>query len=131
MRKAVVIAVVVVAIVVAALARQRHSARDYTRKEAIRLTGGNPERGQDLISYYGCTSCHTVPGVTGPQSTVGPPLERLRQRSFLAGEVPNTAANLERWIRQPHSVEPKTAMPEMGVSEQDAKDLAAYLYTLR
>ncbi|MFL6299681.1 MAG: c-type cytochrome [Terriglobales bacterium] len=131
MRNAITLTVVGIVIVVGVLAHQARSADNYARAEARRLTGGNPERGRDLVSYYGCNTCHTIPGSAGPRATTGPPLDHLAQRVFLAGELPNTSENLQRWIREPHSVEPKTAMPDMGVTEQDAKDLAAFLYTLR
>jgi len=131
MRRAIILTVAGILIVAGVLMHQARSTERYARHEAMRLTGGNPEHGRDLVSYYGCNTCHTIPGSAGPRGTTGPPLEHLAQRVFLAGELPNTSQNLQRWIREPHSVEPKTAMPDMGVSEQDAKDLAAFLYTLR
>ena len=93
--------------------------------------GGNPDHGRAAIRYYGCHTCHTIPGIAGANATVGPPLTQMAHRSFIAGELPNSPENLIHWIEHPHSVEPKTAMPEMGVTDQDAKDIAAYLYTLR
>ena len=93
--------------------------------------GGNPDHGRTAIRYYGCHTCHTIPGITGANATVGPPLTEFAHRSFIAGELPNSPANLVNWIEHPHSIEPKTAMPEMGVTDQDAKDIGAYLYTLR
>jgi cytochrome c len=95
------------------------------------VRGGDPTRGRALIRQYGCGSCHTVPGVSGADGLVGPPLTRFGARSYIAGELPNNADNLQRWIRSPRSVEPGTAMPELGVTELDARDIAAYLYTLR
>lgn len=93
--------------------------------------GGDPTRGRQLIAQYGCASCHTVPGAPGANGLVGPPLTRFGARSYIAGELPNNADNLQRWIRNPQSVEPGTAMPNLGVTAPDAKDIAAYLYTLR
>jgi cytochrome c1 len=92
---------------------------------------GYPERGARLIQQYGCGSCHTVPGVDRADGLVGPPLTRFGARSYIAGELPNNADNLRRWIQDPQSVEPGTAMPNLGVSEIDARDIAAYLFTLR
>jgi cytochrome c len=92
---------------------------------------GYPERGARLIQQYGCGSCHTVPGVDRADGLVGPPLTRFGARSYIAGELPNNADNLRRWIQDPQSVEPGTAMPNLGVSETDARDIAAYLFTLR
>ncbi|MGW4154917.1 c-type cytochrome [Micromonospora chersina] len=91
---------------------------------------GRPDRGAKLIAQYGCGSCHTVPGVDRAGGLVGPPLTRFGARSYIAGELPNNADNLRRWITDPQAVEPGTAMPKLGVSAIDAQDIAAYLYTL-
>jgi cytochrome c1 len=69
--------------------------------------------------------------VPGARGLVGPPLDGVGNRQFIAGELPNTPENLMRWIQHPRQVEPHTLMPEMGVTEQDSRDIAAYLYTLR
>jgi cytochrome c len=98
---------------------------------ARRLTGGEPDRGPVLIRKYGCSTCHTIPGVPGADGMVGPPLDRIAGRTYLAGRLPNTPENLLRWIREPQSISPGTAMPQMGVTEQDGRDIAAYLYTLK
>ena len=95
------------------------------------MTGGDPHTGKLKIRNYGCQACHTIPGIPGADSLVGPPLTNIGSRMVLAGELPNTPANLEHWIQHPHAVEPHTLMPEMGVTEQDSRDIAAYLYTLR
>lgn len=94
-------------------------------------TGGNPEHGKQLIQSYGCGACHIVPGVHGARGLVGPPLFYLSQRTMIAGELPNTPDNVARWIEHPKSVNPKTAMPDLGLTEDQAYDIAAYLYTLR
>jgi cytochrome c1 len=91
---------------------------------------GRPDRGAKLIAQYGCGSCHTIPGVEQAGGLVGPPLTRFGARSYIAGELPNNADNLQRWITDPQAVEPGTAMPKLGVSAIDAQDIAAYLYTL-
>jgi cytochrome c1 len=93
--------------------------------------GGNPAHGPAIAERYGCGSCHTIPGVTGARGLVGPPLLWWSRRTFIAGELPNTPENLVRWIRDPQSVEPHTAMPALGLSDAEARDVAAYLYTLR
>lgn len=94
------------------------------------VPSGDPARGARLIDQYGCGSCHTVPGVRGANGLVGPPLIRFGSRSYIAGELPNSGANLQRWIRHPQEVEPGTAMPDLGVTKTDAEDIAAYLFTL-
>lgn len=92
---------------------------------------GDPQRGARLIQQFGCGGCHTVPGVTGADGLVGPPLTRFGARSYVAGELTNNADNLQRWIQNPQAVEAGTAMPNLGVTAVDAQDIAAYLLTLR
>ncbi len=95
------------------------------------VTGGDWHRGAALIRSYNCGSCHMIPGISDAQGLVGPPLMMFGRRTFIAGELPNSPANLVHWIASPESVEPKTAMPNLGLSDQQARDVAAYLYTLR
>ncbi len=92
---------------------------------------GDAQHGRQLIRSYGCGACHTVPGVRTAHGMVGPPLYFFSQRTMIAGQLPNTPENLTRWIEHPEQVEPKTAMPDLGVTPSDAYDIAAYLYTLR
>lgn len=101
------------------------------KEEAARMTGGNPEHGVVLIQKYGCSACHTIPGIEGARATIGPSLDRIGQRAHLAGQLPNTPENLIRWITDPQSVDPGTLMPDVGVSDREARHIAAYLYTLR
>jgi cytochrome c len=101
--------------------------------EAVRgLTGGGDvDRGRAALRKYGCSSCHTIPGVLGANGLVGPPLTSMGGRAYLAGALPNTPENLVRWIRHPQQIRPPNAMPDLGVTEQDGRDMAAYLYTLQ
>lgn len=94
------------------------------------VAGGEPERGRHAIVAYGCGSCHVIPGVPAAEGRVGPSLADVAERTFVAGRVPNEPAALVRWIRDPQSVDSLTAMPDLGVTEPDARDIAAYLYTL-
>jgi len=98
---------------------------------AVLVAGGNPARGREAIAAYGCGACHVVPGVRAARGMVGPPLTAFAGRAYIAGEAPNTANALIRWIMNPQSIEPGTAMPALGVTEAHARDIAAYLYTLR
>lgn len=92
---------------------------------------GYPEFGRDLLADYGCVSCHRVPGVRAPgDAWVGPPLDHWSRRSYIAGALVNSQDNLVRWIVDPQGVEPGTAMPDVGVTEEDARNIAAYLMTL-
>jgi mono/diheme cytochrome c family protein len=95
-----------------------------------RTVPGRPARGRVALTQYACHACHMIPGVTGSKVWVGPPLKGVASRALIAGRLPNSAANLVRWVREPSHVEPRTAMPALGVSEQDALDIAAYLQTL-
>lgn len=105
--------------------------RNHVREEAITLTGGDPDKGRSAIGRYGCGSCHEIPGIGSARGTVGPPLGRVAARTYLAGRLANSPANMMQWIQHPQHVEPGTAMPEMGVSTGEARDITAFLYTLR
>ncbi len=98
---------------------------------AAALTGGNPDRGHDAIRRYGCQSCHSIPGIRGARSLVGPPLSGVASRSYIGGVLVNNPDNMVAWLRDPPGAAPRTAMPNLGVTEKDARDIAAYLYTLR
>ena len=100
-------------------------------QEVRQLTGGDPYRGRELIRGYGCDSCHTVPGIATADANVGPPLVNVARRVYLAGRIENTPANMMQWIQHPRAIDPNTAMPEMGVTSEDSRDITAYLYTLR
>ncbi len=91
---------------------------------------GDPGRGAALITEYGCGGCHIVPGVRSADGLVGPPLDHMGRRVYLAGVLRNTPANMIAWLRDPQSVVPGTAMPDVGLSEGEARDIAAYLFTL-
>ena len=100
-------------------------------KETARAaTGGDPDRGGAAIRRYGCGACHVIPGVAGARGEVGPSLEDFGRRAYIAGALVNAPDNLVLWIRSPQSVEPGTVMPNLGVSSEDARDIAAYLYAL-
>ncbi len=105
--------------------------RQTVGDRATQLTGGNAERGRAAIAAFGCGSCHTIPGVTGANATVGPPLAGIALRSYIAGVLPNTPAAMIRWLEDPPAVDSLTAMPALGLTDPTARDIAAYLYTLR
>lgn len=92
---------------------------------------GDIDAGRVALEVYGCHSCHTIPGVIGANSLVGPPLNGWAERAYIAGSLPNEPAHLIAWIRYPQAIEPGTAMPNLGVTEEDAVNMSAYLYTLR
>lgn len=99
-------------------------------ERAVRVAGGDPDRGQELMHEYACGSCHVIPGVAAANSLAGPPLSHWAERHYIAGALWNTPESLIRWIMEPQEVEPGTAMPDMGVTEEEARHMAAYLFTL-
>jgi cytochrome c2 len=95
------------------------------------IPGADPDRGKALITQIGCGACHEIPGVVGANGKAGPPLAGVAQRTFIAGVLANTPSNMERWLETPQSVVPNNAMPNMEMNDHEARDVAAYLYTLR
>ena len=91
---------------------------------------GNVDRGRTLIAASGCGSCHMIPGVVRARGLVGPPLGGIADRAYIAGVLPNTEGDMIRWLRDPPAVAPRTLMPNMRLTERDARDIAAYLYQL-
>ena len=94
-----------------------------------RVVGGDAARGKARIVAYGCGSCHVIPGVPAATGRVDLLLTDVADRAYVAGALRNEPATLVRWIRTPQALQPGTAMPDLGVSEPDARDIAAYLYT--
>jgi cytochrome c len=92
---------------------------------------GDALHGKQLIQSAGCGACHMIPGIYEARGLVGPPLLLFGRRTMIAGQLPNSPGNLARWIQHPKSVEPGTAMPDLGLTSDQAQDVAAYLYTLR
>src|SRR5438270_7827929 len=103
--------------------------RSQVRAQAAAITGGDPNRGEALFIEYGCGSCHAVQNVRTATGNVGPPLDGIATRVILAGHLANNPANMEHWIQDPQQVSPGTAMPDLNVSQRDARDITAFLYT--
>lgn len=97
----------------------------------VAVPGGDPDVGRQLLDNYGCGECHVIPGVAGADSWAAPPLTEWSARRLIAGALPNSPENLMRFIVDPDSVEPGTAMPDLDVDTAAARHMAAYLYTLR
>jgi cytochrome c2 len=95
------------------------------------LVAGDARRGAAAVHQYACNSCHTIPGITSSFPKVGPPLQGIAGRALIAGVLANSPENMERWLRETQKLKPGTAMPQLGVAEQDARDIAAFLATLR
>jgi cytochrome c len=96
---------------------------------ATALTGGDIARAPDLIRRYGCAGCHTIAGIPGGDGQVGGPLKDVRQRVYVGGVVINSPDNMIKWIVSPQTFSPRSAMPATGISEAEARDVAAYLYS--
>jgi cytochrome c len=123
--------VVVLALLLVAGAIWREARKDQAQLEmrVMAMTGGDIRRGRDLFQLYGCGACHVISGVPQAQGRVGPPLEGFGGRAVIAGKLANTPANLQRWLVDPQSVTPGTAMPRLGVTPGHARDLSAFLYS--
>lgn len=101
----------------------------YDREHSsLRAAGGDPERGAQLITRYGCGGCHVIGGIPDAVGNVGPPLKDISKRIYIAGKLKNTPDNLEHWIEDPQSVVPGNVMPKMGITRSEARDITAYLY---
>jgi cytochrome c2 len=92
------------------------------------MPGADAARGGRLIASYACGSCHTIDGIAGADAHVGPPLRDLARRRVIAGKLPNTPQDLARWIARPQQIDPGDVMPDLGLSDQQASDIALYLY---
>lgn len=99
-------------------------------QRAEALTGGVVSRGQTAFEAFGCGACHAVRGVPQATGKVGPPLDGIGARAILAGRLANNPDNMMRWIRDPRGVDPQTAMPPLGLTRGQARDISAFLYTL-
>ncbi len=94
-------------------------------------TAGDADRGKAAIHALGCGACHEIAGIRSARGRVGPPLLAVGRQAYIAGILPNTPANLSRWLQNPPAVAPLTAMPNLGITPAEARDMVAYLYTLR
>ena len=117
-------------LLVAAAAVTGFARSERQQNEAIAraMSGGDPARAPDLIRRYGCAGCHTISGIPGGDGKVGGSLDGLRGRVYVAGVASNTPDNLVQWIVKPEAFSPRTAMPATGITEAEARDVAAYLY---
>jgi len=89
------------------------------------------ENGRLLLRQFGCGACHEIPGVATAKGRVGPPLAAIASRVYLGGTLPNSPDNMARFIRRPQDFDPRSAMPDLGVTEAHARDMVTYLYTLK
>lgn len=97
----------------------------------VETGGGDAKKGKQLIDQYGCTSCHVIPGITGPKGMVGPPLDHIASRTYIAGKFPNTKETMTKWLQNPQAMDPQNAMPNLGITPNDSRDITAYLFSLK
>lgn len=109
-------------VLLAACADKRQQPRD--------ITGADAAAGLAVIKRLGCAACHQIPGVDWPQGTVGGSLDGFADRSMIAGRFPNQPETLTAWVRNAPSMSATTGMPAMPLTSAEARDVAAYLYTL-
>jgi cytochrome c len=124
--------ILLIPFVIAAVAIAMSSGSHLNTVARQTVLGGDPNRGRQMIAFYGCGSCHTISGIPGASGKVGPEISaNLAQRSFIAGKLANNPENMVHWIMDPQGVTPGTDMPNMNVTDQAARDIAAYIYSLR
>jgi len=123
-------AVLVVVGVLAGGAVQYVQGRQEVERKAALITGGDPHAGKQLIVQNGCGGCHDIPGVPGARGLSGPPLAKWGSRVYIAGKFENNPGNLVRWVQDAQAMDPGVAMPDMNLTDRQARDVAAYLYTL-
>ena len=110
---------------------QAMRAAPWKRTDAPATGDPDVERGKRAMLQYACVACHQIPGVTGAEVRVGPPLHGVGSRKVIGGVLDNTPENMAQWLRSPPGHAPGTAMPALGVTTRDARDMAAFLATLR
>ena len=93
---------------------------------------GDAQKGKTLIAQYGCNVCHIIPGIDGPQGSLGPSLEGVASKPTISnGVVPNNPANLTQYVANPQSLNPQSTMPALGLQGTEPQDITAYLLTLK
>jgi cytochrome c len=102
--------------------------------QAAVLEPGSPAaEGAQIIATKPCGGCHTIPGIPGATGQVGPNLAGVASRSKIAGGAVSNAGpdDLKKWILNPPADKPGTAMPNLGLSDDEATKIVAYLETLK
>lgn len=94
------------------------------------IAGADPARGLAVMERVGCAACHAVPGIDWPKGRAGPSLEGFAARPMIAGRLPNQPDVLTAWLIDAPLLAPETGMPPMPLTEAEARDVAAHLYTL-
>lgn len=104
--------------------------REFDFKRGARMTGGTPELGRKRLAQHSCVSCHFIPGVPRGEGKSAQSLAHWYWRRTFLNTYKNTPQNLEKWLETPSHRKPGTAMPDLSVSPQDSRDMAAYLFSI-
>jgi cytochrome c2 len=120
-------------LIVLVLAAFACTEKKYDKYQTMTATGGgDAAKGRKLVEEkYGCTACHSIPEVKGPKGMVGPPLEHMASRQFIAGKIQNTPQNMMAWLQNPQAMDPQNAMPNLAITPADARDITAFLESLK
>jgi cytochrome c2 len=124
-----ILAALLFALALIGIVREYVQQRTRLRSHAAAAVGGDPWRGESMFIPYGCGSCHALKNVRNAVGSVGPPLDGVALRVIIGGHLSNTPTNMQHWIRDPQQVSPGTAMPDLNVGAEDARDMTAFLYT--
>ena len=92
---------------------------------------GSAQLGAITIARQACGSCHVIPGIEEADGRVGPPLAHFAAQQTIAGKLPNSPENLERFLKSPRTAVSNGAMPNLGLTDDQVRDIAAYLYDLK
>lgn len=95
-----------------------------------RVASGDPERGLEVMARVGCGACHEIPGLDWPRGRVGPSLDGMGQRALIGSGLPNRPETLIPYLIDAPAVDEGSAMPPMPITEEEARDVAAYLHGL-
>jgi cytochrome c1 len=90
---------------------------------------GNADAGKQVISSRGCGACHVIEGVQGAVGTVGPNLSHIASQKY--DNFPNDAEFLKQWINDPQTAKPGTAMPKLGLTDEELNNVVTFLETLK
>lgn len=129
-RRALAVLAAVPLVLLAAESGRGPIARNESPDTQLTIEAGEVAQGREIIRDLGCSACHTIPGVPGPYGQIGPSLDGFASRRYIGGVLPNTSDNLLRWLQDPPAISPQTVMPNIGISEAEARDIAAYLGSL-
>lgn len=88
-------------------------------------------RGKAIAERLGCGACHDLPGIAWPKGLVGPPLRGFGDRQLIAGRLPNELPQLTAFVRDAPAAVPGSGMPAVPMTAQEARDIAAWLGSLR